>query len=357
MKKVLFESSIFLHQKVGGVSKYITKLNQNLFKHKISSKILSPITINDYLDNKKENVIYYLKFKKIPKFCRKIFFFINNFSTFIYIKFKKPDLLHFSYYNKSLIKFLDIPYILTVYDLIHEKIKSNQNEFEKEKLLNRAKHIIRISKETQKDLIKIYKINKEKISVIYLGVENKKFKISKKKYRYILFVGNRTRYKNFDNLVKAFSGSKYLVKNFKIICFGGGKFLKHEIQNFENLSIKDNLNHVDGNDEKLFKFYKNASLYITLSNYEGFGLTLLEAMKMKCPVLCSDIPVFREIYKNSCKFVNPKNINNIRKGMENILKSNIVRKRLIFNSIPVIKRFSWEECALNTSKIYKKILN
>ena len=78
---------------------------------------------------------------------------------------------------------------------------------------------------------------------------------------------------------------------------------------------------------------------------------------MKCPVLCSDIPVFREIYKNSCKFVNQKNINNIRKGMENILKSNIVRKRLIFNSIPVIKRFSWEECALNTSKIYKKILN
>ena len=51
MIKVLFDSSIFLHQKVGGVSKYITQLNENLPKFKVSSKILSPITINDYLNN------------------------------------------------------------------------------------------------------------------------------------------------------------------------------------------------------------------------------------------------------------------------------------------------------------------
>ena len=110
MIKVLFDSSIFLHQKVGGVSKYITQLNENLPKFKISSKILSPITINDYLDNKKKNINYFLKFAKIPRFCRTIFFFINNLSTFVYIKFYKPDILHFSYYNKSLIKFLNIPY-------------------------------------------------------------------------------------------------------------------------------------------------------------------------------------------------------------------------------------------------------
>ena len=81
--------------------------------------------------------------------------------TFIYIKIYKPDIIHFSYYNKSLIKFIDIPYVLTVYDLIHEKLKYQQNQFDKKDLIANAKHIICISEETKKDLIKIYKIKKK----------------------------------------------------------------------------------------------------------------------------------------------------------------------------------------------------
>ncbi len=76
MIKVLFESSIFLHQKVGGVSKYIFELNEIFSKHNVSSKILAPISINDYLIRKK-NTIFFFKIKKIPKFCRKFFFFIK----------------------------------------------------------------------------------------------------------------------------------------------------------------------------------------------------------------------------------------------------------------------------------------
>ena len=104
MIKVLFESSIFLHQNVGGISKYINELNKNLLRNGISSKIFSPITVNYYLDNDNDKSINFLRFSKIPKFCRKIFFFINNISTFIYIKIYKPDIVHFSYYNKSFLK-------------------------------------------------------------------------------------------------------------------------------------------------------------------------------------------------------------------------------------------------------------
>ena len=122
MIKVLFESSIFLHQKVGGISKYVTVLNKNLHKYKISSEIFSPITINYFLDNKKKNNIYYLKLNKIPLFCRKIFFFINNIFTFVYIIIHKPNILHFSYYNKSLLKYLSIPYVITIYEIIYQII-------------------------------------------------------------------------------------------------------------------------------------------------------------------------------------------------------------------------------------------
>ena len=81
MIKVLFESSIFLHQNVGGISKYITELNKNLLKNNISSRIFSPIAVNYYLEEKKKSKnINFLKIDQIPKFCRKIFFLLIIFS-------------------------------------------------------------------------------------------------------------------------------------------------------------------------------------------------------------------------------------------------------------------------------------
>ena len=81
--------------------------------------------------------------------------------------------------------------MLTIYDLIYEKMKLPQKEFEKKELLNNAKHIICISEQTRKDLIKFYKLDKKKISVVYLGTNNEKFKNKKKKEKYILYVGSR----------------------------------------------------------------------------------------------------------------------------------------------------------------------
>ena len=357
MIKVLFESSIFLHQNVGGISKYITELNKNLLKNNISSKIFSPIVINYYLEDKKKNKnINFLKISQIPKFCRKIFFFINNIFTFFYIKIYKPNILHFSYYNKSLLKYLNIPYVITVYDLIYEKMNFSQNEFEKKELLKNAKHIICISKQTKKDLIKFYKLDKNKISVVYLGTYNQKLK-NIKKNKYILYVGSRKRYKNFENFILAFSKSRYLIQNYKIICFGGGNFQKDEIENFKNLGLEYNLNYIKGDDLKLSNLYRRASLYVSLSIYEGFGLTLLEAIQSKCPVLCSNIPVFREIYKNSCEFVNPNNIAEITKRLKSILKSPQKQKKLITNSKKIIEKYTWENCAIETAKIYRRVSN
>ena len=65
--------------------------------------------------------------------------------------------------------------------------------------------------------------------MIYLGGPELKKKFFKK-YKYILYVGDRSRYKNFKNFIKAFSESKFLMKNYKIICYGGGKFNDSEIK-------------------------------------------------------------------------------------------------------------------------------
>ena len=356
MTKILFEGSIFLHQKIGGISNYIVEVNERLKKYEVDSKIISIFTINDYLKSKSSNKISLFKMKKIPRFCRKFFFYMNDLFLLLYIKIYKPDLIHFSYYNSKLIPKLKVPYIVTIYDLIHEKFGLDDEQFPKNKMLNNAKHIICISKTTKDDLLKRYNIDQKKISTVFLGTDTTNSYIEKKE-KYILYVGDRKGYKNFESIVKAFGNSSFLKKDYKLICFGGEKFSSKEKLYFDKIGIKKNLFQEFGNDQYLKKFYKNASLYVNTSLIEGFGLTNLEAMSFGCPVLCSEIPIFREILGDSCEYVNPKSIESIKNKMEKILKSQNEQKRLIRLGLDKVKNYSWDKCASSTSKIYKRLIS
>ena len=99
-----------------------------------------------------------------------------------------------------------------------------------------------------------------------------------------MYVGNRQRYKNFNFFLKAFSKTKKIRNEFKIICFGGGTFNKDEKNILRNLSITDKVLQIDGNDNLLSNYYSQAYATIIPSIYEGFGLPLLEAMRFSCPI-------------------------------------------------------------------------
>ena len=90
MTKVLFEGSIFLHQKVGGVSNYIIQLNKKLKNYNIKSKIIAFLSINKKLEKTNSQKIY-IRFENIPKFCRNIFFTFNDLFFLVYIKLFKPE--------------------------------------------------------------------------------------------------------------------------------------------------------------------------------------------------------------------------------------------------------------------------
>ncbi len=352
--KILFDHSIFLHQKVGGISKYIVKLNENLNKREKISKIFCPISINYYLKNtnvEKDNLLY---ISKIPLFSRKLIFFINNFLTLIYFYIYKPNFIHLSYYN-NFYNFFKIPYVLTVYDLTHEKTKRLTQNLDKKKVIFNAKKIFCISNNTKKDLIKYYNIKSSKIRVTYLGIEQNTFhKLRKKKY--LLFVGSRSSYKNLHNLLVAFSKSIYLKKNYKLIVFGDRNFTDDEIFLLNKLKINKKVIFKTGNDQDLKKYYTNASLFVFPSKYEGFGLPLLEAMRFGCSVVCSNIAVFKEVAGNSCFYFNPNNAINIKTTLERALKSHSLRRKKIKQGFQQIKKFTWKKTAVNTYKEYKIII-
>ena len=302
--KIFFDYHGFSLQKFGGISRYFVELNKILNRNKINSKIIAPIHKNLHLKNCEYNSKMNFYLNKYPKYTNQLINNYNFYLTNFIIRISKPEIIHQTYYsNQSLhINKKKTKLILTVYDLIHEKFHNDfgfdKNYRPKSFSLNNSDHIICISYKTKIDLMEIYKIPEEKISVIHLAYTKfnnfKKDKIINEPY--LLFVGSRKRYKNFFTFLKGFSLSNSLKKDFKIVCFGGGNFDNKELQMINELGLNvENIIQIEGDDRILSNLYKNAVSFIFPSLYEGFGLPIIEAMSYGCPVILSSIAIFKEI--------------------------------------------------------------
>ena len=361
--KILYDHKIFYLQKYGGVSNYFINLCNKL-KLSHDTKIIAPIYINNYLQKfDKKNKLTFIKLKKHFKYSRKISNTINNNFFYNYCKFKKPDIVHLTYFDKEICFKKKFKVVVTVYDLIHEIYEKEYNfkypKSFKYNYLSIADEIICISENTKRDLIKYYNIEEKKITVIYLGVnkekklkEIKNFIIDKP---YLLFVGDRKNYKNFNKFIISFSQSNKLKKDFNIVCFGGGPASKTELKNISDLKIDiNNIKFIEGDELELNYIYKNAKAFICPSLYEGFGLTILEAMNMNCPVISSNAGSLKEVGGDAAVYFNPNSIDDIKYKIESVVYSDNkifeLRDKMINNN----KKYDLDLTAKQTLKVYEK---
>ena len=103
-------------------------------------------------------------------------------------------------------------------------------------------------------------------------------------------------------------------------------------------------------------FYHKARLFIFPSLYEGFGLPLLEAMNMECPVICSNTSCFPEIVNNAAILFDPANIDSIKFQIENTIYDEGLLINLKDKGNENLSKYSWEKCSLETEQLYKKII-
>jgi len=357
--KILYDSQIFFLQKYGGVSLYFANLINHLNNGKNYAHIFSPFyTCQILQDLKLEKFIKGKKIERIPRYSTKIIKLINELSFEMYAKIYKPDVIHFTFFEKKF-NLNNIKKIITVYDCIHEKYYNIKDH--KKKIIDLADHVICISKSTQRDLLKIYGISEDKTSVIYLGssfsenIRNySQININNKPY--ILFVGNRFKYKNFLNFIKSISSSKILKNNIEIVCFGIYPFTQYEIEFFlqEGLDIKK-IHFISGEDSTLQQLYINAFMLVYPSLYEGFGLPILDAMSLGCPVACSNTSSMLEVGEDAPKYFDPNSQDDIRLSIEKVFLSDNLRVKMIGKGLEQSKKFSWKNCAIETLDIYKNV--
>ena len=158
--KVLYDHQIFTIQKYGGISRYFYELIKNFNKQRDINIYTSLFLSNNYYIRDRKD-IYYNEFLPNGKFKYKqrLQIIINKLISIYNLKKQKYDIFHPTYYDTYFLKYIDnTPFVLTVYDMIHEKLNNSSNDdITKNKILlcEKASKIIAISKSTKKDFLSL----------------------------------------------------------------------------------------------------------------------------------------------------------------------------------------------------------
>ena len=176
-----------------------------------------------------------------------------------------------------------------------------------------------VSQTVRKEIIRDYKINPDKISVTYNGISSQMLGMKiQQKEKIILAVGTFSKRKNHQNLLKAYLESN-LRDDYQLVVIGDKNKVFAEAGIDESLLTNANIKiYGQLSSEELMNMYAKAEIVASLSLYEGFGIPVLEGLYCGCKVICSDIPVYRELYDQYATFCDPNDVKSISSVLERV---------------------------------------
>ena len=238
--------------------------------------------------------------------------------------------------------------------------------------LDIADRVIVPSLSTKNDIINFYNYPNEKIAVIPLGVNHdiygpiadihslNAFKRKHSLGRYILFLGTLEPRKNAVGLLNAYNVLCKMVgiKRVPDLVFGGGRGWKNKAFNktYQNLdkTVRDKIRLLGYlPQEELPLLYSGADVFVFPSLWEGFGLPPLEAMVCGTPVITSNVSSLPEVVGDAALLVDPDSPEQIAEAMYEILTDEDLASKLKSAGIMQAAKFTWENTALQTYKIYE----
>jgi len=292
----------------------------------------------------------------------------------------KPDLVHFPAPNIPL--FWRGNYIVTIYDLTKIEFgkqasnignplaylaKQTIYNFVFEKAIKNSLKIIAGSESTKRKLISRFGVGEHKVTKIYAGPDEvftknpekpdagilqevlSRYKVKKP---FIIYIGNAFPYKNVPIVLEALGNINK--KIYFVYTSSRNVFVNRLVATAERLGVKESLiitGYVPDSD--LAILYKSAECLVFPSLSEGFGLPGVEAMASDCPVICSDIEVFREVYADAALYFNPKSPRDLANKINELLNKPDLRESLIKKGHIQAGKYSWKSLALETLNIYK----
>jgi glycosyltransferase involved in cell wall biosynthesis len=367
MYSVIYDHQMFSLQEYGGISRYFCELASRI--HRIpgfQARVVAPVHFNSYLSAcPVPQTAAYLP-KRVPR-SGFLYRATNALLSPLLTRASSPALIHRTYYAPHA-KRVDIPTVVTVFDMIHELFPDSFSANDpvirnKRPCLERADHIVCISECTANDLVRLFGVARKKISVTYLGYSNEfafagsADEVSPSKRPYLLYVGGRAGYKNFDLALKAYANSSRLARDFDFVAFGGLPFNAAEKELVTSLHLRpDSVARWTGSDADLARAYRHARALVYPSKYEGFGMPPLEAMSSGCAVACSNASSIPEVVGEAAAMFDPNDLESIRQVLEDLCLNDSARTRMVVAGRERIRHFSWDRCASETAAAYERVL-
>jgi glycosyltransferase involved in cell wall biosynthesis len=365
--KILYDYQTFTIQQYGGISRYFFELIKRFHTVKSSCSVGAVFSNNAYLNKNTYEGIQ--PFFPNNNFKGKDYLYTraNQFKSLKDLKVQKFDVFHPTYYNDYFLNHIGKkPFVVTFYDMIHEKFHSQYSELSndmavynfKRKLAEKAERIIAISETTKNDIIDIYGIDENKIDVVYLGNSLESAIVGEKRIveqEYILFVGNRSLYKNFEGFTTVVA-DQLKANCLLLVCAGGGAFSEQEMDFIKKMNLDKSIVHVNKIDDSILSnLYSNALFFAFPSLYEGFGIPVLESFASNCPTLLSTGGSLPEIGGEAAVYFDPNDQHSLYSAVENLISSTALRTEKIQKGEARVKEFSWDKTFQETMKIYKQI--
>lgn len=356
--KVLFDYQAFI-QRVGGVSRYHCELIKRLPQYGVTPNIPWIFSENLYLNETGVRHGYFLKHLQRPMKTNAYKWF-NQKCCIQALDKKDWEVFHPTFVNPYYIEHTKgKPVVVTVHDLIHERMSRFDSEVVKKKRriqLEHANAFIVISEETKRDLLDYYGniVDERKVKVIYHGIEQTLIHCEDKpllRQPYILYIGTREWHKNFISLVKALP---YIPKDIFLVCTGKA-FSKEELELFSRLRIEDRVKQKFVSDSELQNLLCHAIAFVYPSIMEGFGLPILEAFRCGCPTIISDIMCFHEVAGNAAQYFDPHEIDSIAYTINTTIENKVLLKKIVKEGYRRLKLFTWDITASRTADVYKQL--
>lgn len=353
--RVLFDHQIFSYQRFGGASRYYHELI-NVLSGQIEVELGVAASPNEYLAHAR-----YYRGKTIPQGGTGRFlatYARNEVATRLASR-HRPDVVHATFYDPLAVHHRG-RLVVTVLDMIPEHYpeffdtRSLYGRFVtkrwiegKRTLCERADKILAISETTKQDVVKMYGIAPDRITVTHLGNRLRGGGPRPEGFpeRYVLFVGTRNTYKNFGVLVEALAPL-----HLPLVAVGGGPFDPSEVALIEKHGITAIQRNV--RDDELAACYANAYAFVFPSRYEGFGIPILEAFACGAPAIVANASCFPEIAGDAALYFNPDDAGALTNQLRAVPD---LATDLRARGIAREAAFTWEATAATTLAAYREI--
>lgn len=268
--------------------------------------------------------------------------------------------------------------IVTVHDLSFVRVPNTASPSLKAYLdtvvprsVRNATHVIADSQATKDDLIDLYGIDRNKITVLLSGIDSRflfvdsvdsymtmrnKYKLSNRPY--IFTIGTIQPRKNYSRLIQALKILRDTGYDLQLVIAGGKGWLEDEMyKTLAETKLEDYVKLIGfADDEDVAELYSGAECVAFPSLYEGFGFPVLESMACGTAVVTSNVSSLPEVAGNAALMVDPYNVEAIADAIQRIIDDNSLKQTLIERGFEQAKKFTWENSARNLQTIYQTVL-